>query len=389
MPKRHIIIQARMTSTRLPKKVMLPLCDKSALEIMFDRLSKFKENIIIATTNDGSEKDITTLCEKLNIKYYRGDTNNVLSRYYESAIKFNIQEDDTVVRLTSDCPLMDGDILENVITFFENSEFDYVSNVVDRSFPRGLDIEVFKFSALKKAYENASLELETEHVTTYIHTTHKSEFKIGSFKDKEDNSIYRLTLDEKDDYEAIKEVYKKFDCKIDFSYEELIYVLKQNPYIYEINSHIEQKKLSNIVDFINLPLDKKKMILEWRNDERVSKWMVDTKEIPFQNHLNFIESLKTNSTKKYFLVGDDGVIDFNNITSSSAEIGLYSNPNKKGVGKLLMSAILDYGFNSLKLEKLYLKVNKTNQKAINLYKKFNFENVKEDKNFIFMELENS
>jgi spore coat polysaccharide biosynthesis protein SpsF len=241
--KLFIIIQARMTSTRLPKKVMLPLCGKSALEIMINRIEKFKDNIIIATTNDGTEEDIVKLAKKLNVKYYQGDTDNVLSRYYESAIKFGATDNDVIVRLTSDCPIMDQEILSQIIESFKTCKCDYLSNVIERTYPRGMDTEVFRFKSLKMAYENATTPLETEHVTPYINNTNKDKFILKSYKDIENNSKYRLTLDEIDDYEAIKEVYKKFDDKINFSYSQLITTLKDNPYIYDINSHVEQKKI--------------------------------------------------------------------------------------------------------------------------------------------------
>ncbi len=238
-----VIIQARMTSTRLPGKVMLPLCGKTVLEVMLDRLDRFAKNIIIATTDDGSEKPIIELCEKKRLRFFRGDTNNVLDRYYKTAAFFGAKEGDTIVRLTSDCPLIDQEILQKMLDEFKKSECDYLSNTITRTFPRGLDIEIFSFEALKRAYENAKTEFEKEHVTTYIHTTHKDEFMICQYKDKEDNSKYRLTLDEDADYEAIKEIYKLLKCKRDFSYEELIDILEKNLYLYEINKDVEQKKV--------------------------------------------------------------------------------------------------------------------------------------------------
>ncbi|WP_187647939.1 cytidylyltransferase domain-containing protein [Nitrosophilus labii] len=238
-----VIIQARMTSTRLPGKVMLPLCGKTVLEVMIERLNRFAKNIIIATTDDGSEKPIIELCEKKRLRFFRGDTNNVLDRYYKATTAFGAKNSDTIVRLTSDCPLIDQEILKKMLEEFGKKKCDYLSNTIERSFPRGLDIEIFSFEALKRVYENAKMEFEKEHVTTHIHTTHKDEFMICQYKDKEDNSKYRLTLDEEADYEAIKEIYKLLKCKTDFSYEDLIEILEKNPYIYEINSHVEQKKV--------------------------------------------------------------------------------------------------------------------------------------------------
>lgn len=238
-----IIIQARMSSTRLPGKVMLPLCKKTVLEVMIKRLQVFNKNIIIATTNDGSEMPIVNLCKKLGLKYYKGDTNDVLSRYYEAGVKYGAEDDDIIVRLTSDCPLIDPAILKQCIEKYKKDGVDYLSNVgKKRTYPRGLDCEVFSFSTLQQAFFRAKSEYEREHVTPFIHSTHQGEFSISHLYHSEDNSKYRLTLDEKADYEAIQEVYKLLQCKIGFSYEELIQLLKQNPYIYEINKEIKQKR---------------------------------------------------------------------------------------------------------------------------------------------------
>jgi spore coat polysaccharide biosynthesis protein SpsF len=240
----HIIIQARMTSTRLPGKVLLPLCGKTVLEIIIDRLKKYKRNIIIATTNDGTEIPIVEICKRENIKYYRGSTNNVLERYYLSAIKFNAHESDIVVRITSDCPLIDVDLLDNCIKMYNSQEYDYVSNRLNRTIPIGLDVEVFSFKLLKYMHKNAKEEFEKEHVTTYIYLTKKNKYKLGSCEEYDNNSQYRLALDEHDDYKAIKEVYKKFDNKIDFSYDELIRLLTNNQYIMDINSSVHQKRVT-------------------------------------------------------------------------------------------------------------------------------------------------
>jgi spore coat polysaccharide biosynthesis protein SpsF len=240
----HIIIQARMTSTRLPGKVLLPLCEKTVLEVLIERLKKYKKNIIIATTNDGSEEPILEICRKENINYFKGSTNNVLKRYYFAAKKFNAKRTDLIVRITSDCPLIDVELLDKCINMINNKDFDYVSNRLNRTVPVGLDVEVFTFKILEYTYLNAKEDFEKEHVTTYMYITKKDKFKLGSCEEIDDNSKYRLTLDEFADYKAIKEVYINFDNKINFNYEKLINFLKNNPYIFDINSSVSQKKIS-------------------------------------------------------------------------------------------------------------------------------------------------
>lgn len=234
-----------MTSTRLPGKVLLPLCGKTVLEVMLERLAAYKDSIVIATTDDGSEAPIVELCSRRGVSYFQGDTDNVLERYYRCALAFDGAENGPIVRLTSDCPLIDPDVLGRTIACFENGAFDYVSNCIERTFPRGLDCEVVSFYALEKAYQHATTPFEQEHVTTYIHTTHKDEFSIGSYRDESGSSgaKYRLTLDEAADYEAIKAVYDVFCCRTDFGYAELLKALTEHPEIHGMNRHVEQKKL--------------------------------------------------------------------------------------------------------------------------------------------------
>lgn len=238
-----IIIQARMTSTRLPEKVMLPLCNKTVLEVMLDRIKEFKDNIIIATTNDGTQKPIVDICSKLDLKYYEGDTNNVLSRFYEAALKYKAKENDIVVRLTSDCPLLDKDILKSCIDTFKNSSIDYLTCGDETGFPRGIDVEVFRFKLLDEANKNATTDTQKEHVTVYIHTTIKDKLNILEYKNRNDDSRFRITLDEEDDYKLIKQIYEKFDNKTDFSYEQLIDLLEKNDELVQINSKVKQKKV--------------------------------------------------------------------------------------------------------------------------------------------------
>lgn len=234
----HIIIQARMTSTRLPAKVMLPLCGKTVLEVMLSRLEKLQDKIIIATTNDGSQAPIVALCKRLHVKYYEGDTHDVLSRYYQAALAFGADEESIIVRCTSDCPCIDANIIQKSIQAYQNSDAQYLCACQESGFPRGMDTEVFSFKSLKEAYTHAKTTYEKEHVTPYI----KKNALCVCYKNIYDHSKYRLTLDEADDYTAIKALYKELKCQTDFSYETLIQTLEKNPSIYEINKHVEQKK---------------------------------------------------------------------------------------------------------------------------------------------------
>ena len=238
-----IIIQARMTSTRLPGKVMLPLCDKPVLQLMLERLSQFKDNIIIATTNDGTEKPIIELCQSMGIRSFQGDRDNVLERYYQAATYYGAVDSDIIVRQTSDCPLIDPVITHKTIETYQNGLYDYVSAGTVSGFPRGMDTEVFSYALLREAFQKAEEPYEKEHVTPYFYRTIRDRLNFGQYRNTVDHSKYRLTLDEKSDYQAISEVYKKLHCRTDFSYHDMIRVLEQNPYIYDLNASVEQKKL--------------------------------------------------------------------------------------------------------------------------------------------------
>ncbi|WP_105168784.1 cytidylyltransferase domain-containing protein [Pseudoalteromonas sp. T1lg23B] len=237
----QIIIQARMTSTRLPGKVMLPLCNSSVLQTMLERLPNLHDNIIIATTNDGSESPIIELCKNLNIKYFRGETDDVLGRYYYAAKQFGANEKTTIVRLTSDCPLIDEALCLRVINKHLCGDYDIVSLGPHSGYPRGLDCCAFGFNLLSNTHQKATLPADREHVT--LGMTKFNEVSSYIFSALEDLSHLRLTLDEQDDYTAIKQIYGKFGNKTDFSYSELIKTLKKFPELTDINKHVEQKNV--------------------------------------------------------------------------------------------------------------------------------------------------
>jgi spore coat polysaccharide biosynthesis protein SpsF len=240
MSKTMIIIQARMTSTRLPGKVLLSIGNKPALEVMINRLGDLRNNIIVATTNDGSEAPIIELCKKLSIRYYQGDTNNVLERYYLCAKHFGAKADDAIMRLTSDCPLIDIALTKEVISTFNNNNYNMVSLGPHSGFPRGLDACVFSFETLEKTHQKATLVSDKEHVTLGMAKfNHLSCYNISALTDL---SHYRLTVDEPDDYQLITEIYRLFDYRTDFTYQALIQLMIDNPYLFDINKHVEQKK---------------------------------------------------------------------------------------------------------------------------------------------------
>lgn len=240
------LVQARVGSTRLPGKILKEICGKTILHHEIDRLKKCKEidEIVIATTDKEDDDKIVNEAKKLSVKYFRGSENDVLSRFYYAAKENNA---DIVVRVTSDCPCIDFEILDKMLIYFKEKykekQVDYLSNTIKRTYPRGYDIEIFTFSALEKSYINAEKEYEREHVTPYIYDKTNNFLKL-SFENKEDYSNYRVTLDTIEDFIVIKNIFENLYYKNPyFKLNDVVQYLNNNLHIVDINKHIEQKKL--------------------------------------------------------------------------------------------------------------------------------------------------
>lgn len=240
--KATVIIQARLGSTRLPGKVLKSLCGKPILWHVWNRLtySKNVDEIIIATTDQSEDDLIESFCRENSIPFFRGSTNDVLNRYYETAKNFRAS---TIIRVTSDCPLIDPIIIDQIITSYRNEKADYMSNVLIRSFPRGLDVEIFSFELLERADKEAALEYEREHVTPFIYNKPEL-FALKNFVNSEDLSFHRWTVDTEDDFRLIEIIYKSLYGKKEiFLMDDILNLFKENPDLLKINKQVEQKKL--------------------------------------------------------------------------------------------------------------------------------------------------
>ena len=202
-----LVTQARTGSTRLPGKVLKEVNGKSLLQIHLDRISKSVriDEIVVATTTNDKDAIIYNNAIEWDYKSYRGSEENVLDRFYHAVKDENA---DWIVRVTSDCPLLDPQLLDEVIEFAQNHNYDYVSNGLIEHFPDGQDVEVFKFLALEKAWKNATLVSELEHVTPYI--INNSDVRGGNifrsinYDCKQDFSHIRMTVDESRDFDLIE-----------------------------------------------------------------------------------------------------------------------------------------------------------------------------------------
>lgn len=233
------IIQARMGSTRLPGKVLKKIADKTVLEHVIARVKNSNEidDIVIATTTKENDNAIINESDRLGVKCFRGSEEDVLSRYYYAAKEYAA---DTVVRITSDCPLIDTKVIDKMIRTFRTNSCDYVSNTIIRTYPRGLDCEVFSFQALETSFRNANFKYQREHVTPYIYENNQS-FKIEQYTDNEDNSNLRCTLDTKEDYEVIKKTLEAIN--VNSTYLDLLDFFRKYPDIAAINSNVIQKDI--------------------------------------------------------------------------------------------------------------------------------------------------
>lgn len=237
------IIQARMGSTRLPGKVMLDLCGKTVLEHVIQRVKRVKniDEIVIATTIDKKDNVIVEEAMKCGVKVFRGSEEDVLSRYYYAAKE---NKADVVVRITSDCPLIDPEITQRTIDYYliNKDKFDYVSDTLERTFPRGLDTEIFSFKVLEKAFNEATLQPDREHVTPYI-WDNPNMFSLGCYKNDVDYSKYRWTLDTEEDFELIKSIYEYlYPLKREnFNMLNILELYQKDKELIEINNRIQQK----------------------------------------------------------------------------------------------------------------------------------------------------
>lgn len=233
-----------MGSTRLPGKILKKVQGKTLLEIQLERLkqSTLIERIVIATTTQVQDDVIVDLCKQLKTDFYRGSEEDVLSRYYEAAVAF---EANVIVRLTSDCPLIDPVIVDEVVGNYiqQHDTIDYMTNTLERTYPRGLDVEVFSFEALQKAHEEAVLQRDREHVTAYFYSN-PDLFKIDHVKGEQDYSHFRWTVDTPEDCELIERILEElYEDKQIFYMQDVIQLLTRYPEWNDINAHIEQKKL--------------------------------------------------------------------------------------------------------------------------------------------------
>ena len=235
-PKVTAIIQARMTSTRLPGKVLMEVMGRPLLSYQIERLSFSKriDDIIMATTTNREDDPVAKLAQKEGIKVYRGTEEDVLDRYYQASKKYNAEH---ILRLTGDCPVIDPDICDRIIKVYFSSGADYVHT--GGSFAEGLDCGIINFKTLSAAWHKARLKSEREHVTLYLRN-HPEKFFIITTENETDDSNYRITVDEQKDFFVVKTILENLyeGTKNYFTIKEIKSFLDNHREIYKLNADI-------------------------------------------------------------------------------------------------------------------------------------------------------
>lgn len=240
------ILQARFSSTRLPGKVLRQLGNRTVLAQIVTRVRQATrlDEVWVATSNHATDDPVNAEAINAGVPCYRGSLGDVLARYHGAAMAAKA---DLIVRVTCDCPLFDGHLLDRMLATFadetaQDNRIDYLSNVIERSFPRGLDAEIFTSAALDRAFREATRSYDREHVTPYFYN-HPELFNLRSFVGKENLSRFRWTLDTPADWDLIKEIYAaNAERGNEFTTEDVLELLTRRPELQLLNASVEQKQ---------------------------------------------------------------------------------------------------------------------------------------------------
>ncbi|MCX5829742.1 MAG: glycosyltransferase family protein [Deltaproteobacteria bacterium] len=225
-----IMIQARMGSTRLPGKIMFPLGGNTILGTMIDRVKRADRvrHVVVLTTELPADDAIVGLAERHDVEAFRGSETDLLDRYYRAALHYGT---DVIVRLTADCPFMDPELIDDMVNLFQFNwpNIEFLTNCNRRTFARGLDIEIFSKSLLKRLYEECCEPYYREHVVPFVEE-YPEKFAFFEYPNRSDDSTYRLTIDKEEDYETITAIYAHMKDDT-FTYSELMDIIRQNEHL--------------------------------------------------------------------------------------------------------------------------------------------------------------
>ena len=234
------IVQTRMGSTRLPGKVLREVSKgRPVLHYVINQLKYCKsfEKLIIATSTLPEDDKIVQFCMDNSVNYFRGDSKNVLERHYKCAEKFSLS---TIIRMPSDKPLLDPEVVDKAVKIFNENSYDYVTNFLPSTFPGGTEVEVLSFTSLKKSWERATLPSEKEHVTNYIYN-HRDDFSIFNMVNSDNLSNFRWAVDRMEDLRLVREIISRIH-KSPILIKDIIDLFKNEPGLVEINKQVDENE---------------------------------------------------------------------------------------------------------------------------------------------------
>lgn len=231
------ILQARCSSSRLSGKVLKPILGEPMLARQIERLQRSRHisHLVVATSDESTDRPLTKLCQRLGLDCFCGSLNDVLDRFYNAATPYRPEQ---LLRLTGDCPLADPAVIDNTVDFHLAGKYDYSSNTLQPTFPDGLDVEVFRFSCLSDAWKEAALNSEREHVTPFIYSR-PERYRIGHYKQTENFSWLRWTVDQPEDFAMVEIIYNAlYPDNPDFTTADILAFLDGHPEIAHMNANI-------------------------------------------------------------------------------------------------------------------------------------------------------
>jgi spore coat polysaccharide biosynthesis protein SpsF len=240
-------VQARMSSSRLPGKVLKDIAGEPMLVHVVERAKKAKliNQVVVATTNDPSDDAIESLCREREYAFYRGNLHDVLDRFYQAA---RLYQADVVVRFTGDCPLLDSQLIDETIQAFLDNNADFAANRLPppftRTYPIGLDTEVCSFAALERAWHEAKEKYEREHVLPYLYQV-EGRFKVQRIEYEKDYGSWRITVDTRADLDMVRKIFEHFGER-DFNWLDVIHYLEAHPEIAQINANVAHKTVFDV-----------------------------------------------------------------------------------------------------------------------------------------------
>jgi len=240
MSKITILIQAHTGSKRFLRKVLSQIENRPMIWYVIKRVKHVPsaQQIILLTTTKKEDRVLLDIATSSGIIGFRGPAFDVLTRFYKCAVEYNA---DPIIRITGDCPLIDPKIIDEMIALYLSSDYDYLSNTLEPTFPDGLDVEIFSFKTLEKVFKKAKLKSEREHVTSYIRS-HRDQFKVYNFSNKENLSELRWTVDEKEDIELVRKIYKKMRPRTIFYLKDILLIISKNPELALINKKFKRNE---------------------------------------------------------------------------------------------------------------------------------------------------